>query len=226
MKQLKKIAGIGKMKTLTHEEIAQLIKDHHEWLQDRNHGEHKTYKDLRFSDYTFDSVDFSFAVFYNSKFTDSVFDSSVFYKSKFYVSEFNDSEFNDSEFDSSVFYNSVFYNSEFYKSKFNDSVFYNSEFYDSEFNYCAGVRSHDEQQKEAQRILSIIDTDKGELAMQDWHTCKTSHCIAGWLYPQVEFPAQVASQNYPFLSQYFYEGNEQGLEAIKAVASGNFNYIF
>ncbi len=30
------------------------------------------------------------------------------------------------------------------------------------------------------RILGIIDSGKGNLRMSTWHTCKTTHCRAGW----------------------------------------------
>jgi hypothetical protein len=30
------------------------------------------------------------------------------------------------------------------------------------------------------RILELIESGDGELDMTDWHTCKTTHCRAGW----------------------------------------------
>ena len=31
-----------------------------------------------------------------------------------------------------------------------------------------------------QKILDILDQNKGELDMRKWHTCETTHCRAGW----------------------------------------------
>lgn len=32
----------------------------------------------------------------------------------------------------------------------------------------------------ASRILQIVESGKGQLKMDDYHTCKSTHCIAGW----------------------------------------------
>jgi hypothetical protein len=32
----------------------------------------------------------------------------------------------------------------------------------------------------ASRILQIVESGKGQLEMDDYHTCESTHCIAGW----------------------------------------------
>ena len=182
----------------------------------------------------FNKSEFYYSKFYSSEFNDSKFNDSGFYYSKFYYSEFNKSEFYYSKFNKSEFFNSEFFNSEFDSSEFNDSEFFNSKFngsrfnnskfYNSKFNGCIGVKSHDEQINKAKEIYSIVKDSPDKLNMYTWHTCETIHCIAGWCYPDIKSPEQIASQNYPFLSQYFYKNNEDGMKALKELASGNLNY--
>ena len=56
--------------------------------------------------------------------------------------------------------------------------------------------------------------------MNDWHSCSTAHCIAGWAFPDLEYPGRKASLAYPTLAKYFFSSNEDALEALKRVANG------
>ena len=83
-----------------------------------------------------------------------------------------------------------------------------------------GIASKVEEMAEASRILSIIESGQGNLKMSAWHTCETSHCIAGWCQPNDRFPGQKASLKLPTLARYFVTANETALDALRQVAAG------
>lgn len=83
-----------------------------------------------------------------------------------------------------------------------------------------GLATKEEEMREAQRILDILEIPGNHLEMEGWHTCKTTHCIAGWHRPDLGYPGRVASTAMPTLAKYFFEDNETALAALKRVASG------
>ena len=212
------------MKIITKGNLQEFLDEHKTFLENRKFGEYKPYDNYVFEDVTIENTDLSYSEFYYSEFNDSKFYNSKFNRSRFNRSIFHDSKFNYSKFNYSKFYFSEFDYSEFDYSEFNHSEFYVSKFYNSEFNHCIGVKSHEDQINKAKEIYNIVKGSPDKLNMEAWHTCETVHCIAGWCYPKVEEPAQIASQSYPFLSQYFYKDNEDGMKALKELASGNLNY--
>jgi hypothetical protein len=65
--------------------------------------------------------------------------------------------------------------------------------------------------------------------MEYWHhpslayggeNCRTTHCIAGWAFPNEKEPGQKASLLYPTLAQYFFYDQRRSFEAIRKVAAG------
>jgi hypothetical protein len=83
-----------------------------------------------------------------------------------------------------------------------------------------GLASKEEEMAEAQRILHILQNPQNELNMSDWHTCSTSHCLAGWSCPNNDNPGAEASHKMPTLTKYFYEDDKKAYAALERVASG------
>lgn len=84
------------------------------------------------------------------------------------------------------------------------------------------IASKEEEMREATRILQILQKPGNSLEMMNWHTCETSHCLAGWSCPELKYPGAEASKKLPTLTKYFpvHYSNEEALEALKRVAKG------
>jgi|GEM_PF-6947972 len=84
-----------------------------------------------------------------------------------------------------------------------------------------GLASKEEEITEAQRILRILEDPRNNLEMDDWHTCETSHCLAGWSCPHLHDPSPEASRKLPTLTKYFFEySNTFAFAALVRVAKG------
>jgi hypothetical protein len=83
-----------------------------------------------------------------------------------------------------------------------------------------GIATKEEEIKAAQKILHILDQPGNKLDMYAWHTCKTSHCIAGWLCMENENPGAEAARKAPTLAKYFFASNDEAYSALRRVASG------
>ena len=84
-----------------------------------------------------------------------------------------------------------------------------------------GLASKEDEMREAQRILQLLEDPRNKLLMDDWHTCDTTHCLAGWSCPQSSDPSIEASRKLPTLTKYFFEYNDKvAFEALLRVASG------
>jgi hypothetical protein len=84
-----------------------------------------------------------------------------------------------------------------------------------------GLASKSQEMQEAQRILELLQQPSNQLNMDDWHTCETSHCLAGWCCPHLKNPGAEASRKMPTLARYFHEYNEsKAFEALIRVANG------
>jgi hypothetical protein len=89
------------------------------------------------------------------------------------------------------------------------------------FTNSKGLGSKKSEQAFAKSLLKTLSNPKNKLKSDRWHTCSTTHCIAGWAYPHEKYPAAMASMAYPTLSYYFYLGNDaEVLEGLKRVAAG------
>lgn len=85
------------------------------------------------------------------------------------------------------------------------------------------------------KVLKAVTQEGSRLEMNDWHTCKTTHCWAGWIvhiagkegYQLEDFTSTLfaAMQIYKKSNgesinpSYFYLSNEDALEKIEALAS-------
>jgi hypothetical protein len=85
-----------------------------------------------------------------------------------------------------------------------------------------GLGTREGEVEFAKELLKILQLGAGYLAMDDWHseTCNTTHCLAGWAFPEKKFPAQPASLQYPTLAQFFFKSNQEAMEVLELVASG------
>jgi hypothetical protein len=72
----------------------------------------------------------------------------------------------------------------------------------------------------AKKLLKTLQKGLGELVMDEWHTCQTAHCLAGWRLPKERVPGQQASLLCPTLAQFFYASESEALERLRLVASG------
>ena len=75
------------------------------------------------------------------------------------------------------------------------------------------------------KVLAAIESGDGELQMENWHTCETSHCLAGWAV-HLSGPAGYALEAVtsssvagailmPDAAHLFYKTNEEALEWLK-----------
>jgi hypothetical protein len=78
----------------------------------------------------------------------------------------------------------------------------------------------EEEMKIISNILEILDSGKGKLDMRNWHTCETTHCVAGWLCPELGDPESQAAFLAPTATMYFYSDNETAMAALRRIASG------
>lgn len=69
-------------------------------------------------------------------------------------------------------------------------------------------------------LLARIEKNPECLDMGEWHTCETTHCIAGWAYPEVRNPASKASLTHPELVHLFYVSKADAIAGLKLVAGG------
>jgi uncharacterized protein YjbI with pentapeptide repeats len=83
-----------------------------------------------------------------------------------------------------------------------------------------GIGTKENEIQHAQQILEILDSGEGTLNMDFWHTCQTSHCLAGWILQDEPNPAQKASLLCPTLAQFFLSSEEEAMNALENVASG------
>jgi len=83
-----------------------------------------------------------------------------------------------------------------------------------------GIGQKEEEVAFAKQLYEDIVSGEKELDMSDWHTCGTTHCLAGWAFPNKENPGQAASLKYPTLAKYFYASNEEALDALRRVGNG------
>ena len=85
-----------------------------------------------------------------------------------------------------------------------------------------GLGTRKEEVEFAKELLEILQSKRGYLEMDEWHSeaCATAHCLAGFIYPEIIMPAQKASLKCPTLAQFFFKSNQEVMEALRAVASG------
>lgn len=65
------------------------------------------------------------------------------------------------------------------------------------------------------KLLALMAKVPGILEVGDWHSC-----LAGNAFPLEKFPGQKASLLLPTLAKYFFASNEEVIEALARVASG------
>lgn len=80
--------------------------------------------------------------------------------------------------------------------------------------------SQDKEMSLANSILDVLSLPQNNLEMELWHTCDTSHCIAGWLELLHEIPLHLTVFYTPTLSKYFFADNKTAFEALERVAEG------
>jgi len=83
-----------------------------------------------------------------------------------------------------------------------------------------GLWEVERQIAEAARIYALIQLDGNRLEMGDWHTCETTHCIAGWSCPDNIKPGAEASRKLPLLARFFFTENGVAKKALYLLAHG------
>jgi uncharacterized protein YjbI with pentapeptide repeats len=82
-----------------------------------------------------------------------------------------------------------------------------------------GLGTQEAEMLFAQTLLEQLETQEAYLNMKAWHTCDTTHCIAGhWDVTQLD--GRKASTQIPTLAQYFYATEPKALAALGRVAKG------
>jgi hypothetical protein len=149
-------------------------------------------------------------------YNDYIFVGVEFYNTKFYNTEFNETKFNNTKFYNTEFNETKFYNTEFYKTEFN-----NTKFNDTDIPKIDNINTY---------VLSLISQKGCKLEMGLWHTCDTSHCIAGWIgtqYPELEkkygtetfgYMVYINSSSLP-IPNFHEMDDEKALNNLKELAS-------
>lgn len=86
-----------------------------------------------------------------------------------------------------------------------------------------GISSMEEEIAECDRLLRIFRSGKGKVDMNRWHTCDTTHCLAGWVCLNEVLPASTASRKIPSLAWMFYRDDmSQGevIEELQKIVGG------
>jgi hypothetical protein len=118
-------------------------------------------------------------------------------------------------------HNAILINADLRAVNFSDADLGGADLTDARLEGAIGLGSREGEIAFASWLLDLINSGKGKLEMNCWHQCETVHCIAGWAFPDLEYPAAPASRLYPTLAKYFYvESNEVALSAIELVATG------
>ena len=90
---------------------------------------------------------------------------------------------------------------------------------EADLDQVVGLGSKDLEIEKIKFVLEQLEHG-ATLAMGRWHACDTSHCIAGFLFPDVECPGQKASLLVPTAAKYFFSSNDVALSAMKRIATG------
>jgi uncharacterized protein YjbI with pentapeptide repeats len=82
-----------------------------------------------------------------------------------------------------------------------------------------GIGTQEAEMLFAQTLLEQLETQEAYLNMRAWHSCDTTHCIAGhWDVHQID--GRKASTQIPTLAQYFYATKPKALAALAQIAKG------
>ena len=75
----------------------------------------------------------------------------------------------------------------------------------------------------ARRIAALVLAEPASLAMNKWHTCATTHCLAGWAEALTESDVQpgrahaIGLQRLPTLAHLFFSSDAEALDALRAL---------
>lgn len=78
-----------------------------------------------------------------------------------------------------------------------------------------------EQIDEASRIYALLQKPGNLLEMEQWHTCDTAHCIAGWSCIGSSYPGAEASRKMSLLARFFYSSNDVAMQALFLLSQGD-----
>jgi hypothetical protein len=114
-----------------------------------------------------------------------------------------------------------------------DAVFGNSYLYRADLTGCTGLPVAEDAPQRLQAVAStVIGKNRAGLVMDDWHTCPTKHCLAGWAIHQAGATGEILERLHgPHLAglmllgheaaSYFYEADSVVLEWLQSVAKTN-----
>jgi len=75
----------------------------------------------------------------------------------------------------------------------------------------------------ARRIAALVLAEPTNLGMSQWHTCATTHCLAGWAEVLTESDVQpgrahaIGLQRLPTLAHLFFGSDAEALDALRAL---------
>jgi hypothetical protein len=75
----------------------------------------------------------------------------------------------------------------------------------------------------ARRIAELVLAEPTKLGMSQWHTCATTHCLAGWAEVLTEPDVQqgrahaIGLQRLPTLAHLFFASDAEALDALRAL---------
>jgi hypothetical protein len=234
-------------------EIQAQFNAHAEWLKDNMQGQRLYLVDENFASQDLSGKDFSYATFINCNFSkanlieanfsftcikDCNFHNAVLCKSSFDHSDIWSSSFVFASLKDSTFKYSTIYHSNFKTSDCTNCNFKNAHLHsinfkqttlkNSNFENITGIKIVSDTQQRLIAVAKDALASKDTLQMDLWHTCNTTHCIAGWAIHHAgeigycmenEIGAPIAGLILlgPEAFKHFYDTDEQARKYLESV---------
>jgi hypothetical protein len=135
--------------------------------------------------------------------------------------DFSNTDLHGTDFTNSRLSSCDFTNADLTGANFTGADISGADLTGAKLTFVIGLATKAQEMAEAQRILQLLQQPENKLIMDEWHTCSTAHCLAGWSCPENYDPSTEAGRKMPTLTKYFFEhNNEEAFDALVRVASG------
>jgi uncharacterized protein YjbI with pentapeptide repeats len=173
---------------------------------------------------TFSRVDFTSATLDRAYFSEAIISNCTFDKAKMIHTDFEYVLFEDVTFRESNCMNANFYTTwligvDLTKANLTSADLSAWRYEGLNLTEVIGFGTREKEVQFAQWLLDELSDDTLGLEMDSWHTCDTTHCLAGHWDNNCQ-NGKKASTQLPTLARYFYDTNEEALAALQRVANG------